>query len=115
MLNEFKILGRTTKTIQMQENKNGKKFALVSIAIKQNDKEAKPKFVNLFANGKVAENLEKIVEKGSLCLFQGSVEVGKENQIFLVIDKFDLLSTPQKVKEKEKEKEVEEEEDDFPF
>ena len=114
MINNFEILARTTQKLEEKTNKNGNKFVTVPVAIKQNNSANEPQYLTLFANGKVAENLLKIVPKGSLVLFKGQISPIKNNNqttIYLVIDGFELLSTPSQKKERENEDLKE----DFPF
>lgn len=68
-MNNFITMGRATKDPQLQVAKNGKAYAVLSIAVEDRGNEVKPvDFFDVKCFGKPAEIISKFVKKGNQIL-----------------------------------------------
>lgn len=76
-MQQLLILGRATKSPEVLESKEGKKYARFSVAVNdysRKNEESKPSYYNVLIFNKSIERVEKI-EKGDLVLVDGKPSV----------------------------------------
>ena len=99
MFNQFVINGRLTKDVEVRTNKNGKKFAFLTVACDRNykaqDGSTPTDFISVMVSGdKQADFVEKYFHKGDGILVDGSITVvargegdQKRSEILLVANR----------------------------
>lgn len=79
MINHIVLVGRTTKEIELKENKNGTKYAPFILAVNRpyKDEQAKQQadFITCVAWNKTAETMAKYVLKGMMIGVEGRLQV----------------------------------------
>lgn len=110
-MNNFISMGRATKDPQLQVAKNGKAYAVLTIAVDDRGNEQKPvDFFDIKCFGKVADIITKFVKKGNQilvsCKLKQNVyekEDGTKNySIDFILNDFEFVgSKPEEAKEQE--------------
>ena len=79
MINNVVLVGRTTKDIELKENKNGNLYVQFTLAVnrpfKDGNGEQQADFIQCVAWNKTAETLSKYVSKGTLIGIEGRLQV----------------------------------------
>ena len=79
MINNIVLVGRTTKTIELKQNKNGTNYVQFTLAVnrpyKDEQGQQQADFINCVAWNKTAETLAKYVPKGTMIGVEGRLQV----------------------------------------
>lgn len=79
MINNIVLVGRTTKTIELKQNKNGTNYVQFTLAVnrpyKDEQGQQQADFINCVAWNKTAEILSTYVSKGTLIGVEGRLQV----------------------------------------
>ncbi len=75
MINSIVLVGRTTKDIELKENKNGKCYVQFTLAVNRPSKEERADFIPCVAWNKTAETMAKYVQKGTMIGVEGRLQV----------------------------------------
>ena len=75
MINSIVLVGRTTKDIELKENKNGKCYVQFTLAVNRPSKEEQADFIPCVAWNKTAETMAKYVQKGTMIGVEGRLQV----------------------------------------
>ena len=75
MINHIVLVGRTTKQIELKENKNGTKYAPFILAVNRPYQDEQADFINCVAWNKTAETMAKYVLKGMMIGVEGRLQV----------------------------------------
>lgn len=79
MINNIVLVGRTTKTIELKQNKNGTYYVQFTLAVnrpyKDEQGQQQADFINCVAWNKTAETLSNYVSKGTLIGVEGRLQV----------------------------------------
>ena len=101
-MQQFIVLGRSTKDPELLESKKKTKFAKFSLAVNEFKKEDKTEtavFYDVVVTNKTAKNLSEILKKGDLVLVKGKPEcegsLSKDNQpkakITILVDEWHVI------------------------
>ena len=79
MINNIVLVGRTTKTIELKQNKNGTNYVQFTLAVNRPYKDEQggqqADFINCVAWNKTAETIAKYVPKGTMIGVEGRLQV----------------------------------------
>ena len=75
MINSIVLVGRTTKDIELKENKNRKCYVQFTLAVNRPSKEEQADFIPCVAWNKTAETMAKYVQKGTMIGVEGRLQV----------------------------------------
>lgn len=77
MINNIVLVGRTTKDIELRQNKNGTNYVKFTLAVNRSYKgiEQQADFIQCVAWSKTAETLAQYVPKGALIGIEGRLQV----------------------------------------
>ncbi len=79
MINNIVLVGRTTKTIELKQNKNGTNYVQFTLAVnrpyKDEQGQQQADFINCVAWNKTAETIAKYVPKGTMIGVEGRLQV----------------------------------------
>ena len=75
MINNIVLVGRTTKNIELKQNKNGTYYVQFTLAVNRPFKDEQADFINCVAWNKTAETLSNYVSKGTLIGVEGRLQV----------------------------------------
>ena len=75
MINNVILVGRTTKTIELKENKNGTNNVQFTLAVNRPYKDEQADFINCVAWNKTAETIANYVYKGTMIGIEGRLQV----------------------------------------
>lgn len=79
MINNIVLVGRTTKTIELKQNKNGTNYIQFTLAVNRPYKDEQggqqADFINCVAWNKTAETIAKYVSKGTMIGVEGRLQV----------------------------------------
>ena len=103
MLNNVAIIGRITKNLELRKTETGKAVTSFSIAVAR-DYDDQVDFFDITAWNKLAENLVKYCQKGSLIGVTGTMRTNfytnkegiKINTVYVLADRIDFLLHPKK-------------------
>lgn len=109
MYNNFTILGRTTKDVEVRLSNNGvtmAKFSIASTSIttKNNERIENTLFIDALAIGKIGDVAEKYLKKGNLVFITGKLQNDdwtdsngvKHHKITLLVSELKLIPQGQK-------------------
>lgn len=125
MLNQFIVVGRVFKELELRETKNGKSVLDLPIAINNGKDDTTYLTVQLF--GLIADNTNKYIHKGDLVGIKGNIKnnnwedkEGKKHYDYsFIAEKVTFLSTNKKSEdvkdESNKKNSVEIKDEDLPF
>ena len=116
MLNQIILVGRLTRDVQLKKTDNGKKVAVISLAIPRSFKNMDglydTDFVDCTLWNSVAENTLEYCHSGDLIGVKGRIETSfyekdgeKRKSTNIVAEKITFLSSKAKVKEQDDEME----------
>jgi len=74
-MNKVELLGRLTKDIELKEAKNGKKYAKFTLAVPKAGDKDKTNFIDCIVFDKMAETIEKYVDKGKRIIVSGELNI----------------------------------------
>ena len=75
MINNIVLVGRTTKTIELKQNKNGTNYVQFTLAVNRPYKDEQADFINCVAWSKTAETIAQYVSKGTMIGIEGRLQV----------------------------------------
>ena len=75
MINNIILVGRTTKTIELKQNKNGTNYVQFILAVNRPYKDEQADFINCVAWNKTAETIAQYVSKGTMIGIEGRLQV----------------------------------------
>ena len=75
MINHIILVGRTTKTIELKQNKNGTNYVQFTLAVNRPYKDEQADFINCVAWNKTAETIAQYVSKGTMIGIEGRLQV----------------------------------------
>ena len=75
MINHIILIGRTTKTIELKQNKNGTNYVQFILAVNRPYKDEQADFINCVAWNKTAETIANYVSKGTMIGIEGRLQV----------------------------------------
>ena len=75
MINHIILVGRTTKTIELKQNKNGTNYVQFTLAVNRPYKDEQADFINCVAWNKTAEIISNYVSKGTMIGIEGRLQV----------------------------------------
>ena len=75
MINHIILVGRTTKTIELKQNKNGTNYVQFTLAVNRPYKDEQADFINCVAWNKTAETIAQYVSKGTMIGIEGWLQV----------------------------------------
>ena len=75
MINNIILVGRTTKTIELKQNKNGTNYVQFTLAVNRPYKDEQADFINCVAWSKTAETIAQYVSKGTMIGVEGRLQV----------------------------------------
>ena len=75
MINNIVLVGRTTKTIELKQNKNGTNYVQFTLAVNRPYKDEQADFINCVAWNKTAETIAQYVSKGTMIGIEGRLQV----------------------------------------
>ena len=75
MINNITLVGRTTRTIELKQNKNGTNYVQFTLAVNRPYKDEQADFINCVAWNKTAETLAQYVSKGTMIGIEGRLQV----------------------------------------
>ena len=75
MINNIILVGRTTKTIELKQNKNGTNYVQFTLAVNRPYKDEQADFINCVAWNKTAETIAQYVPKGAMIGVEGRLQV----------------------------------------
>ena len=75
MINHIILVGRTTKTIELKQNKNGTNYVQFTLAVNRPYKDEQADFINCVAWSKTAETIAQYVSKGTMIGIEGRLQV----------------------------------------
>lgn len=81
MINSIVLVGRTTKDIELKENKNGKCYVQFTLAVNRLSKEEQADFIPCVAWNKTAETMAKYVHKGTMIGVEGRLQVRNYEEV----------------------------------
>ena len=80
MINNIVLVGRTTKTIELKQNKNGTNYVQFTLAVNRPYKDEQggqqADFINCVAFGRTAEFAEKYLKQGTKMVVSGRIQTG---------------------------------------
>lgn len=111
-MNNYTLIGRLVKDIEIKESENKKKYAYMTIAVnrtyKNSNDEYETDFIDMIVWNELAERVRAYCHKGDLIGVNGRIEtrmITKEEHnekiTTLVCDKVSFLSTKKEEKESE--------------
>lgn len=74
-MNHIILIGRTTKTIELKQNKNGTNYVQFTLAVNRPYKDEQADFINCVAWNKTAETIAQYVSKGTMIGIEGRLQV----------------------------------------
>lgn len=106
-MNNYSIIGRLVKNIEIKESENKKKYAYMTIAVDRTYKDSNDEkitdFIDMIVWNELAERIATYCHKGDLVSVNGRIETRmvdkedhKEKVMSLVCDKIYFLSTVKK-------------------
>ena len=75
MINNIVLVGRTTKTIELKQNKNGTNYVQFTLAVNRPYKDEQADFINCVAWNKTSETIAQYVSKGTMIGVEGRLQV----------------------------------------
>ena len=75
MINNIILVGRTTKEIELKQNKNGTNYVQFTLAVNRPYKDEQADFINCVAWNKTAETIANYVSKGTMIGIEGRLQV----------------------------------------
>lgn len=75
MINHIILVGRTTKKIELKQNKNGTNYVQFTLAVNRPYKDEQADFINCVAWNKTAETIAQYVSKGTMIGIEGRLQV----------------------------------------
>ena len=75
MINNIILVGRTTRTIELKQNKNGTNYVQFTLAVNRPYKDEQADFINCVAWNKTAETIAEYVSKGTMIGIEGRLQV----------------------------------------
>ena len=75
MINHIILVGRTTRTIELKQNKNGTNYVQFTLAVNRPYKDEQADFINCVAWNKTAETIAQYVSKGTMIGVEGRLQV----------------------------------------
>ena len=75
MINNIVLVGRTTRTIELKQNKNGTNYVQFTLAVNRPYKDEQADFINCVAWNKTAETIAQYVSKGTMIGIEGRLQV----------------------------------------
>lgn len=98
MLNRVQLIGKVTKTPEIMENKDGKKFTILNVTVPRNFKNEKGEyetdFIDCTAYGKVTENICEHVKKGYTIAINGRIQnLSNTAQLQIIAERISFLSS----------------------
>lgn len=75
MINNIVLVGRTTKMIELKQNKNGTNYVQFTLAVNRPYKDEQADFINCVAWNKTAETIANYVLKGMMIGIEGRLQV----------------------------------------
>ena len=75
MINNIVLVGRTTKTIELKQNKNGTNYVQFTLAVNRPYKDEQADFINCVAWNKTATTIAQYVSKGAMIGIEGRLQV----------------------------------------
>ena len=75
MINNIILVGRTTKAIELKQNKNGTNYVQFILAVNRPYKDEQADFINCVAWNKTAETIANYVSKGTMIGIEGRLQV----------------------------------------
>ena len=75
MINTIVLVGRTTRTIELKQNKNGTNYVQFTLAVNRPYKDEQADFINCVAWNKTAETIAQYVSKGTMIGVEGRLQV----------------------------------------
>ena len=75
MINNIILVGRTTKTIELKQNKNGTNYVQFTLAVNRPYKDEQADFINCVAWNKTATTIAQYVSKGAMIGIEGRLQV----------------------------------------
>lgn len=111
-MNNYTLIGRLVKDIEIKESENKKKYAYMTIAVnrtyKNSNDEYETDFIDMIVWNELAERVSTYCHKGDLIAVNGRIETRmitkeehNEKVTTLVCDKVSFLSTKKEEKESE--------------
>ena len=121
-MNKLQLIGRTTKKPELQVSKSGQAYTIITLAVddKGNDKKLVD-FIDIKAFGKVAEILNKFVDKGQQLYIEAKAKQNvyeledgtKKYSIDFILQEFEFIGSATKAEDKKAEdKKAEDKEED---
>ena len=112
MINNYTLIGRLVKDLELKESENKKKYAYLTLAVQRSYKNANDEydtdFIDMIVWNELAERINTYCHKGDLIGVNGRIETrmketeeGKEKITSLVCDKVTFLQTKKEEKESE--------------
>jgi len=102
MLNQVIIVGRLVNNPEVQENENGNKSIIITLAIPRTYKNINGEYDTDFITCKlwegIAKNAEEFLNKGDLVGVRGRLE-SKEKEIIVIAEKITFLSSKKEEEE----------------
>ena len=75
MINNIVLVGRTTKAMELKQNKNGTSYVQFTLAVNRPYKDEQADFINCVAWNKTAETIAQYVSKGTMIGIEGRLQV----------------------------------------
>lgn len=111
-MNNYQVIGRLVKDIEIKESENKKKYAYLTLAVNRTYKtaegEAITDFIDMIVWNEIAERVSEYCHKGDLIGVNGRIETRmtskedhNEKVTTLVVEKVSFLATKKEEKESE--------------
>lgn len=97
MLNQVILVGRLTSDIEVVKDENGAKYAVITLAIPRNFKNADGEydtdFISTIAYDNVAANTAEYVSKGDIVGVKGrTAKISQDSELKIIAEKITFLS-----------------------
>lgn len=97
MLNQVILVGRLTSDIEVVKDENGAKYAVITLAIPKNFKNADGEydtdFISTIAYDNVAANTAEYVSKGDIVGVKGrTAKISQDSELKIIAEKITFLS-----------------------
>lgn len=97
MLNQVILVGRLTSDIKVVKDENGAKYAVITLAIPRNFKNADGEydtdFISTIAYDNVAANTAEYVSKGDIVGVKGrTAKISQDSELKIIAEKITFLS-----------------------
>ena len=97
MLNQVILVGRLTSDIKVVKDENGAKYAVITLAIPRNFKNADGEydtdFISAIAYDNVAANTAEYVSKGDIVGVKGrTAKISQDSELKIIAEKITFLS-----------------------